>query len=271
MYPQLLYYDLGENVTAFSSERGGGVSTGNYAQFNVNMFCGDNISNIKENRKALCELLNIGYGNIFMPHQIHSNKCVRITKEAASLDSLKRSNLLEGVDALITNEKNICIGVSTADCIPLVVYDIKHHAAGVIHAGWRGTCNRIVEHVVNTMSETFGSQPADIKAAIGPGISMECFEVGDEVYSHFKDAGFDMNVIARKYPATRKEDLDAEISEKWHIDLFEANRLQLTKSGIPEENIQSAGFCTYKNSDRFFSARKLGTNSGRILTGIILR
>ena len=95
-------------------------------------------------------------------------------------------------------------------------------------------------------------------AVVGPGISLESFEVGDEVYDEFGREGFPMEEIARRY------------GEKWHIDLWKANTLQLEGEGVRSENIEVAGICTYKNYDRFFSARRLSINSGRILTGIMM-
>jgi copper oxidase (laccase) domain-containing protein len=101
----------------------------------------------------------------------------------------------------------------------------------------------------------------DIKAIIAPGISMDSFEIGDEVYEEFAKAGFPMNKIAKRYPSGQ--------GEKWHIDLWEANRLQIINAGIKEENITMCGICTYKQHNDFFSARRLGINSGRIFNGII--
>jgi copper oxidase (laccase) domain-containing protein len=113
------------------------------------------------------------------------------------------------------------------------------------------------------MKRVYGSCAGDIDAIIGPGISLESFEVGDEVYNEFAKAGFPMESIARRYPTTNG-------GMKWHIDLWEANRLQLMECGIDEKSIKVAGICTYKNHAEFFSARRLGINSGRIFNGIML-
>jgi YfiH family protein len=146
--------------------------------------------------------------------------------------------------------------VSTADCIPVLLYDEAHHAAAAIHAGWRGTVKRIVKKTVEAMGERFGTNPEELKAVVGPGISLEAFEVGDEVYEQFQDAGFPMAQIARRYA-------------KWHIDLPACNRLLLEETGV--HRIEMSGICTYQQSGDYFSARKLGVDSGRILTGIVLR
>lgn len=107
---------------------------------------------------------------------------------------------LEGVDAVMTDVPKVCVSVSTADCIPILIYDRVHHAVVAVHAGWRGTVLRIVEAVLHAMSGAYGTRPQDVEAAIGPGISLEAFEVGDEVYEAFRTTGFPMEEMARRYP-----------------------------------------------------------------------
>ena len=220
--PQLLYYPLAEEVIAFSSTRHGGVSEGNYGEFNINAYCGDKPQHIAENRRALSALLGISEERIIMPHQV----------------------------------PGLCIGVSTADCIPILLYDARHHAACAVHAGWRGTVKRILHRAVAAMTDAYGCIPSEMKAVIGPGISLENFEVGDEVYEQFADAGFEMGVLARK-------------CSKWHIDLPLCNRLQLETLGV--KDIMTSTICTYKDFSHYFSARRLGVQSGRVFSGIMLR
>ena len=169
-----------------------------------------------------------------------------ITQEFFSLSKAEQKEYIEGVDALTTDITGICIGVSTADCIPVLVYDPKHHCAAAIHAGWRGTVQRIVKEAVKSMTENYGSRP--------------------------EDAQFPMDKIARRFPLMNGSASNGDSQqEKWHIDLPECNRLQLLSCGIPAANIQLSGICTYTDSAHFFSARKLGVASGRIFTAIVLR
>ena len=256
--PELHYYHLGDGVTAFSTTRQGGYSQGNYGQFNINCYCGDDKEAIQKNREALCQLLAIADDHLLMPHQVHLTKIAQIDDAFFALPADERHQALEGVDALMTNIEGVCIGVSTADCIPVLLYDPVQRAACAIHAGWRGTVKRITEQAVAQMTAVYGTRPADIIAQIGPGIHLDCFEVGDEVYEAFQQEGFDMQAISKK-------------KEKWHIDLPECNRLQLIAKGIPADHIAVSSICTYQQADRFFSARRLGINSGRIFTSIILR
>ena len=262
--PQLLYYTMGEKVTAFSSTRHGGCSVGNYCSFNVNYYCGDNEGCIARNMDSLKSLL--GVGQVFMPHQVHGTEILQV-KQAEPWKGM--ADDLEGVDALITDVTGVCIGVSTADCIPVLLYDEAHHAAAAIHAGWRGTVKRIAAKAVESMRDSFGTHPEELKAVIGPGISLEAFEVGDEVYDQFQEEDFPMERIARRYPAKLPPLGGIEGGFIWHIDLPLCNLLQLEETGVCQ--IELSGICTWQQSDDYFSARKLGVNSGRILTGVVLR
>lgn len=248
--PQLTYYNMGTGVTAFSTTRQGGCSTGNYAAFNINGYCGDDEVHIAANKVALCGLLGIDSNRLVMPHQVHDCVVRRIDGP--------QQGVIEGVDAVMTDVPQLCIGVSTADCIPVLLYDSTHRAVSAVHAGWRGTVLRIVQKAVGAMCHAYGTAPADLQAVIGPGISLDSFEVGDEVYDQFLSAGFDMQPISRR-------------EAKWHIDLPMCNRLQLMEAGVPADHIQMTNICTYQQYDRYFSARRLGIQSGRIYTGILIK
>ena len=248
--PQLTYYNMGTGVTAFSTTRQGGCSTGNYAAFNINGYCGDDEVHIAANKVALCSLLGIDSNRLVMPHQVHDCVVRRIDGP--------QQGVIEGVDAVMTDVPQLCIGVSTADCIPVLLYESTHRAVSAVHAGWRGTVLRIVQKAVEAMHDTYGTAPADLQAVIGPGISLDSFEVGDEVYDQFLSAGFDMQPISRR-------------EAKWHIDLPMCNRLQLMEAGVPADHIQMTNICTYQQYDRYFSARRLGIQSGRIYTGILIK
>ena len=256
--PQLDYYNMGEGLTAFSSRRGGGCSTDNYASFNINLFCGDSEEHIQKNRQALCQLLHISDDRLVMPHQIHLTNMARIDETFLSLPESQRCEAIDGYDALMTNLSHVCIGVSTADCIPILLYDKVHHAACAIHAGWRGTVARIAEKAVAEMINAYGTRPDQLRAQIGPGIHLDSFEVGNEVYEAFEQAGFNMALISRH-------------DEKWHINLPECNRLQLLAAGVRADAISVSPICTYQHATDYFSARRLGINSGRIFTGCLLK
>ncbi|MBO4607680.1 MAG: peptidoglycan editing factor PgeF [Prevotella sp.] len=273
MKPRLQYYEMGEGIVAFSTTRQGGYSQGAYGEFNVNRFCGDCPEHIAKNHEALCQLLGIASERLLMPHQVHLTNIAVVDEEMLRLSPDERRQQLDGFDALMTNQKGVCIGVSTADCIPVLLCDTKQPAVCAVHAGWRGTVQRIVEAAVAKMTATYGSKPENLVAQIGPGIHLDSFEVGDEVYETFLQSGFDMQPISRRYPTHHSplaNDTQSDGPSKWHIDLPECNRLQLLSAGVLPQNIRVSPTCTFQHPDTFFSARRLGINSGRILSGIML-
>lgn len=254
----LLEYDLGDGVRAFSTLRGEAIVENSYSGFNITHYCGDRIENILKKREILCRQLGIDDKHLLLPHQTHGTRIRNIRDTFFCLPSPDRQAMLEDTDALITDVPHVCIGVSTADCIPVLLHDSRHHAIAAVHAGWRGTVRRIAEKTVAAMREEFSSAPENIRAVIGPGISQAAFEVGAEVYEEFFRAGFPMEKIA------------VSMNGKWHLDLWAANYLMLEEAGLKLENIQVAGICTYRNYEKFFSARRLGIKSGRIYNGIML-
>ena len=141
---------------------------------------------------------------------------------------------------------------------------------------------RIVHKTIQEMAFTYHTDPKKLKAVIGPGISLDHFEVGDEVYEAFEQAAFPMEEIAEQRPnaafsvdPAERERLAAEGNIvqplKWHLNLPLCNKQILLHCGVAEENIQDCGICTFAHSDEYFSARKLGIESGRIYTGIMLK
>lgn len=262
----MTYHKLPDGVVAFSTTRHGGVSRGSYSEFNINPYCGDEPEAVQHNTALLSNILDVPAKHIVLPHQTHGIEVRKITSGFFELEKAKQIGFLEGVDAVVTDMQNVCIGVSTADCIPILLYDSVHRVVAAVHAGWRGTVRRIVQCTVAEMNNAFATKGEDLWAIIGPGISLQHFEVGDEVYDQFEKAGFRMDNIAKQYTSPSNSR-----SWKWHIDLWECNRMQLEDVGMMPERIHVSGICTYAHSDDYFSARKLGINSGRIYTGILMK
>lgn len=255
--PVLTYHDISPDVIAFSTTRRGGYSQGAYGELNMNGWCGDEPEAVVANRLAVCRMLGLGTERLIIPHQTHGTTVLNVTEDLLASADKDRTTALEGIDAVMTGVRGVCIGVSTADCIPILLYDPINRACCAVHAGWRGTVERIAERAVRCMQERFGTDTNELRAVIGPGISADNFEVGDEVYDRFRNAGFDMERISRRYA-------------KWHIDLWACNRMQLETAGVARSNIKITGPCTYSHTDEYFSARRLGTASGRIFTGIMM-
>ena len=198
---------------------------------------------------------------VVQPHQVHGTEIREVTNPLTTRDEL------EGVDALVTNVAGVAISVRTADCIPVLLYDALHGAIAAVHAGWRGTVLRISCKVIDRMRELYGTEAADLKAVIGPGIGPESFQVGQEVADEFRNAGFPMVEILLDC-GPRNPTTDNPMNGGLHIDLWKANRWLLESAGVQPSNIQVAGICTYKNNDRFFSARCEGIKCGRIINCI---
>lgn len=190
-------------------------------------------------------------------HQVHGTRIALVTDPATDRDSL------EGYDALMTNVKGCAIGVRTADCIPVLLYDPVKEAVAAIHSGWKGTLNRISQKTIFRMKDVFGTDPEDLKAVIGPGICRNCFQVGDEVVQYFKGNGINIEPIYF-WNGPRQE---GSMKGGHHLDLIEENRLLLMECGVPAANIQVSGLCTYEDG-RFFSARREGASCGRNINAI---
>ncbi len=213
-----------------------------------------------------------------MPHhQVHGTKTVIIDDDFLSKNPLEQVLALDGVDALSTQLSDVFVCVKTADCIPVLLWDDATHVVSAVHAGWKGTQKRIVEANIDVLQTTYGTQPSNLHAIIGPGIGPESFEVGDEVYDLFAQAGFPMERLAKKYPIMHPNNPHGSLplggggeGFRWHIDLWECNRHQLIECGIPDKHIRLSGICTYQQCEDFFSARRLGIHSGRIFTGVML-
>lgn len=259
---QLHFYPLPNNqIKAFSTTRHGGCGSGTYGSFNCTPYTGDELSVVLANQELLCKLADITTEQLIIPYQTHSCNVLVVDEAFMQLSSDARHAMLQEKDAVITDMPNVCLCVSTADCVPVLLYDSGREVVASVHAGWRGTVGRIVAHTIQAMREEYDTQVADVHAIIGPCISLEAFEVGIEVYEAFEQVGYDMEQIARWH--TEKE--------KYHIDLPTANRLQLLAEGVTLEQIHDSHICTYTQHQDFFSARRLGIQSGRILNGIVIK
>ena len=248
------------DISCFVTTRHGGCSRGNYGTFNCTSYTGDDEECVRRNQEILCASLPQRPKELIIPFQTHGTKVEVIDRKYLTASSEARLDMLQGVDALITRESGCCICISTADCIPVLLYDRAHKVIAAVHAGWRGTVNYILGHTLDKMRALYNTDGKDIIACIGPGISLPAFEVGDEVYEAFRMNGFAMDYISEWKPETHK----------YHIDLWAANRMQLLDFGVPSAQVETAGICTYQQHEEFFSARRLGIKSGRILSGIMI-
>lgn len=173
------------------------------------------------------------FGNLATLKQVHSATCV---------DAGGRCGILGEGDALLEDTPGAVIAVKTADCIPILLVDERHHAVAAVHAGWRGTAAGIAGQAVERMAGQFGTRPDDLHAAIGPGIGPCCYEVGPEVSGQFGVEG------------------------RTHLDLPGINRRRLEDIGIPADRIYVSNLCTMCRGDEFHSFRRDKEAAGRLFS-----
>lgn len=217
-----------------------------YDGFNLCHYTGDDPEHVARCRRLLSLRTGIEPERIIVPTQTHSIRAVEIK------DIPVDEGMTEGCDGLVTRLRNVIIGVSTADCVPLVMMDPVREVIGVAHAGWRGALGGIVQSTLSVMTSA-GADRDNIRYTLGPSICAECFEVGEEVAGLFPD-----EVVIRRSELPRP-----------HVDLRAYVISVLEAEGIDRSREIPAGerdLCTRHFPDKFFSARALGAASGRVFT-----
>lgn len=234
-----------DSLIAAESTRHGGVSPAPFASLNLGINTDDDPANVDENRRLFFERIGAGSFGFASSYQVHGTDVLTVT-EAGRFD---------GYDALITNRPGLLLGVTVADCVPILIYDAEHQAVAAIHAGWRGTVGGIVTKTLTIMEQQFGTVGAQCYAYVGTCIDERTFEVGEEVAAQFAPA------FVRVDPGSRKT----------CADLKAANVSLLTDFSIPIEQIGVSVLSTVLNNDDYFSHRAEGGQTGRMLTVIGIR
>ena len=244
-------------VCAFSTTRHGGVSTGTYASLNCTPYTGDDPQCVSRNQEILLASLPQRPEELIIPWQTHGTRVLPIDDAFLSANEEQRHALLQGIDALVHRPAGICLCISTADCIPILLYDRKHQAIAAVPC-------RLAGHGELHSRSRLGADAHPVRYGRGR-------HLGRHRTGHFARRLRSGRRSVRGLSACRLSmDRIARKQEKWHLDLWEANRLQLLDFGVPSAAIETAGICTYTHCDDFFSARRLGIRSGRMLTGIML-
>lgn len=244
--PYLTYNSLSEIkfINHAFSTRLGGVSEGEFTSMNMAFNRGDNPDAVTENYRRICESAGFEFDSLTASAQDHHTFVRAVTRENRGV-GIYRPRDMESVDAIMTNEKGVTIVTYYADCTPLFFVDTENKAIALAHAGWRGTVGRIGEKVVKEMGERYGTKPENITAAIGPAISVCCYEVDLPCAEHFL-ALTDLKPEEFVFP---KE------GGKFMIDLLETNRQILVAAGVKNENITISDLCTNCNSELLWSHR----------------
>ncbi|MGN0350385.1 MAG: peptidoglycan editing factor PgeF [Roseburia sp.] len=224
--------------------REGGVSKGIFSTMNLSFTRGDEKEAVEENYRRLADAMGVKYEDFIFTDQTHTTNVRVVTREDAG-KGLTRERDYRDVDGLITKEPGLVLSAFFADCVPLYFVDPVKRAIGLSHSGWRGTVGKIGKVTVESMMREFGTDPKDLICAIGPSICQECYEISEDVAEEFR----------KGFPGREAEIMQKTGEEKYHLDLWKANKLVLMEAGVKEEKIAVTNLCTCCNSNRLFSHR----------------
>lgn len=261
IYLQIPMFNETNLVKHGFSTRHGGKSDGIYKSMNLGFNRGDAEENVRENYRILCETLRIDTEDLVLSDQIHEDKILVINQKDRGKGYNKDSDII-GVDGLITNEKDVALVTSYADCVPLFFLDPVEKVIALSHSGWRGTVKKIGGKTIRMMSEHFGSKPENILAAIGPSIGACCYEVSEDVKIEVEKM-FNHDIIDKIVKKQGKN--------KYMIDLWEANSAVLLEAGILKEHLQKTDICTMCHKDDLFSHRGSEGKRGNMVAIMALK
>lgn len=240
----------------------GGVSEGYYESMNLSYSVGDERERVDRNYRIMCDSLDIKLQDVVATHQVHKTNVRLITQEDKG-KGLYLPRDYEEVDGFVTDTKGIPLATFYADCVPLYFVDTKKHAIGLSHSGWRGTVGRMGKETLDAMKQYFQTDPLDVVAVIGPSICEGCYEVDQVVYEEFEKAFTPEELIH----IIRKSDF---ASDKYQLNLWEANRIILLGEGVQQKNIHISGVCTSCNEDFLFSHRASKGRRGTLAAFLML-
>ena len=234
------------------STRRGGMSAGYLASMNLGFARGDNAETVYENYRRISFVSGIYPGDMVLSDQVHGEKILEVGPQNRG-EGLLKPKRMKDVDGFITNRREVCLTTFHADCPAIFFLDPVKKAIGLAHSGWRGTVLEIGRHMVERMSDRYGSRPSDILAGISPSIGPCCFEVEEDVSGIF-EAMFQEHVDEIVLPSPKPG--------KYQIDLWKANQLILQDAGILPENITVTDLCTKCQAEYFYSHRRMGNERG---------
>lgn len=226
------------------STRMGGVSKGYLGTMNLSFTRGDREENVRENFRRIADAIGFREEQLVFSAQVHETKIRKVT--AANRGEGITKETAPGIDGLATDEADVPLYTSYADCVPLLFYDPQKKVIAMAHSGWRGTAARIGAKMVHFMEKEYGSRAENIIAAVGPSICRKCYEVSEDVAQAFREA-----FRPEQFPLL----FDEKGQGKYQLDLWEANRIILTEAGILPEHLDVTDLCTCCNHDKLFSHR----------------
>jgi purine-nucleoside/S-methyl-5'-thioadenosine phosphorylase / adenosine deaminase len=269
-------------VHGFSTRLGGvsAIPDAEHSQFELNLghVAWDSPANVAENRRNFLACLRAADMHLVLQEQIHSD-LIRALDKAPAADSKLRG------DGMMTSRKGLLLGILAADCLPVLVADVRQRVVAAFHCGWRGTLRRIAQKGVGRMRLLYGSRPQDLRAAIGPAIRSCCYRVGEEVAADYESQFLyssslilvekpHKKFVNKKYALMRSEPWRGSPSPDgriFHLDLVEANVRQLEEAGLSRSQIYSEALCTSCHPKLFFSHRRDAGRTGRMMGAIGIR
>jgi hypothetical protein len=251
---------LPATVDVLVSTRHGGVSPSPHDSLNVGLWTADESERVIENRRRLLTGFDLPFERSVWCRQVHSDGVVVIGEADAGRGSVDESSVVPDADAMVTATPGLPLCVKVADCVPVVVVDPVLGVLGLAHAGWGGTVARICSATVATMGERFGSDPAQLAAAIGPSIGPGGYEVGTDVIER-----------ARAAYGGRSAEILTMRGEKALFDLWAANRIDLEEAGLASGRIEVGGIASDERIEDFFSHRREDGRTGRFAMVAALR
>jgi YfiH family protein len=246
--------------------RRGGYSVAPFDSLNLSLSVPDERDRVYANRRRVYGLYGRDTDTVVHAHLVHGADVARVTQA-------DNGTWVEHVDGLITDQPGTVLSMNFADCAPIFLYDPRRHAIGLGHAGWRGTVVDLPGAMVRAMAGQFGSDPADLVAAVGPCIGPCCYEVGEDVIAAVEAAFAQPESLLRAADDGRRKTGDSEDASdrglssavrRLHFDLPEANRRNLLRAGV--NNIEVSEYCTACRTDLFFSHRAEKGRTGRFGT-----
>jgi YfiH family protein len=250
-----IFADRGVSVQGFTT-RHEGVSRSPYKSMNLGLNTLDSPHNVEGNRSILTRQFKIDIDRLVTVSQVHGDDILVIDEPNPDYSHFFKIEC----DGIITNQREVMIGICVADCFPVLLLDPVRSVVAAIHAGWKGTAGGITGKGVEALVKMFGSNPGDILAAVGPGIGPCCYEVDAPVMDVFRKSG--------QAFATFAEDTG---NGKFRLDLSQANYQQILRAGVPEGNIEVEKLCVSCNRESFFSYRRDGGETGRQMGFIMLK
>lgn len=235
------------------STRLGGVSEGVLSTMNLGFGRSDLPENVVKNHEIIANAIGFNPENIVASKQTHTTN-VKIVSKKDCGKGIYRERDYDDVDGMITNEKGIVLATYFADCVPLYMVDTKNKAIGLSHSGWRGTVGKIGKVTLDLMKETYGTNPKDVIACIGPSICRDCYEVSEDVATEFETA----------FKGREKDILINKGNGKYQLDLWECNYIIFKECGVYEENIHMPDICTCHNMEMMFSHRATQGRRGNL-------